>query len=147
MILLSFFWVSMGQSKEMECKNYGEVESWLGPHVVLRDWYQFYVARHACLPQQEAEFFKALASSETLSTKLNQAKVTFDQFYIPIANLIDIDWKKVKEVKAQNIQSDLTLIDISLKKTLSKMSTLDQDYFRAVVLLDLPSEFAFIYPE
>lgn len=140
-ILLSFFWVSIGQSKELDCLSYGEVVTWLKPHPVLNDWYHFYVGRHACEPSGE-EFFKTLASSEPLSTKLNQAKVTFEQFYIPISNLISVNWERVREGKEQNIQSDLSLIDTSLKKALSKMSVADQDYFRAIVLLDLPSEFA-----
>jgi len=142
-ILLSFFWVSMGQSAERNCLSYGDMETWLKPHLILNDWYQFYVIRHDCEPRGEA-FFKTLASSEPLSTKLNQAKVTFDQFYVPISNLISINWESVKTGREQNIQSDLILIDHGIRKALSKMSSADQDYFRAIVLLDLPSEFASI---
>ncbi|MDO8526062.1 MAG: hypothetical protein Q7T03_00070 [Deltaproteobacteria bacterium] len=140
-ILLSFFWVSMGQTKEKECLNYGNVESWLKPHPVVMDWYRFYASRHACI-YDEADFFKALASSEQLSTKLNQARVTFDQFYVPVSHLIGVDWKMVRDGSAQGIQSDLTQINHSLDKTLSKMNSAEQDYFRSIVLLDLPTQFA-----
>lgn len=140
-VLLSFFWVSMGQTKERGCLNFGTMESWLKPHPVLNDWYRFYASRHSCI-HDEADFFKALASSEPLSTKLNQARVTFDQFYVPVSHLIGIDWSRVEEESLQGIQSDLTLINHSLNKAMSKMNPADQDYFRSIVLLDLPSQFA-----
>lgn len=140
-ILLSFFWVSMGQSKEKGCMNYGDVETWLKPHPVLSDWYHFYSGQHVCNTSGD-DFFKTLASSESLSTKLNQARVTFDQFYVPVSHLMNINWDQVKVGNMQSIESDLTQIDHSLGKTLKTMNPADQDYFRATVLLDLPSEFA-----
>ena len=140
-IFLSFIWVSLGQAKERECIHYGSVETWIKPYPVLNEWYKFYVDKNAC-ESHEADFFKILASSEPLATKLNQAKVKFDQFYVPLSNLMQINWESIKDGKFQNIQSDLSLIDINLHKALSSMNSADQDYFRSIVLFDLPSEFA-----
>lgn len=140
-IFVSFVWVSLGQAKERECLSYGSVETWMQPYPVLNEWYKFYVDKHACQLQGD-DFFKILASSEPLATKLNQAKVKFDQFYIPLSNLVNINWDSIKDGKLQNIQSDLSLIDVNLKKALSNMKSADQDYFRSIVLFDLPSEFA-----
>ncbi len=140
-ILISFFWVSLGQAAPKNCLSYGNAETWMKPYPVLSEWYRYYVDKHAC-ETDEANFFKILASSEPLATKLNQVKVKFDQFYIPLSNLMDIQWGNVKDGKLQNIQSDLTLIDGNLEKVLSHMKAADQDYFRSIVLLDLPSEFA-----
>lgn len=140
-ILLSFFWVSLGQSKEVAAINSGEVESWIKPYPHLDDWYRFFKDRNAD-GATAAEFFKTLASSESLATKLNQARVTFDQFYVPVSHLMTQNWEKVEGANSQRIQTDLISIDHSLGKILSRMNAADQDYFRAMVLLDLPSEFA-----
>lgn len=140
-ILLSFFWVSHGQSAEIRCSNYGQVDSWLEPYPVLRNWYHFYVDRQDCEANAE-EFFKALASSEQLSIKLNEVRITFDQFYVPIYDVLEMtDWQKILQDDFQNIQSDLSLIDHSLRRAMGNMKAADQDYFRAVVLLDLPRDF------
>lgn len=141
-VLLSFFWVSMGQAEVRSCSNYGAVASWLKPCPVLKSWYQFYLERNACESDAEA-FFKTLAASEALSIKLNQERVTFEQFYVPLYHLLSIgSWDRVLDQgEAQTVQSDLVLIDHSLKKSRGKMDAADWDYFRAVVLLDLPSEF------
>ena len=140
-ILLSFFWVSLGQGQAKNCPAYGQMESWLNANPLLKSWFHFFVDRQNCEIDEEA-FFKALAASEPLSIKLNQAKVTFEQFYVPLYHLLAIvDWNEVSREEAQTVQSDLSLIDHSLRKALGKMNLADQDYFRAVVLLDLPSEF------
>lgn len=139
-ILLSFFWVSLGQSQLKRCGSYGQLDGWLKPYPLLGSWYHFYVDRKEC-EANSGEFFKTLASSEQLSIKLNQAKVAFDQFYVPIYNMLSLDWKKVGPEDFQKIQSDLSTIDHSLKKAVFDMNAADRDYFRAVVLLDLPKEF------
>lgn len=139
-IALSFLWVGSGQSGDRDCLNPENIESWLNPHPVLKEWYQFYAERHSC-PATQGDFFKTLASSETLSTKMNQSKVSFDQFYRPLYHLMSVDWDNGKEEKGQNIQSDLILLDQSLKKVLSNMSDDNRQYFQEMVLLDLPGEF------
>lgn len=140
-ILLSFFWVSLGQGQAKRCPSYGEMESWIKPYPLLTDWYHFYMDRQDCLLNQE-EFFKTLAASEALSIKLNQAEVTFEQFYVPLYHVLSIEnWGGLDKEEIQKIQSDLNLIDHSLKKAMGLMNAADQDYFKAVVLLDLPSEF------
>ncbi|MBI5299469.1 MAG: hypothetical protein HY877_04150 [Deltaproteobacteria bacterium] len=140
-VALSFIWVGVGQSADRVCTTTENIESWLTPHPVLKEWYQFYLNRHTCLTDK-GDFFKTLASSETLSTKMNQARITFDQFYIPLYHLMSVDWDDgVKEEKGQNIQSDLILLDHSLKKVLSNMSNDNRQYFQEMVLLDLPGEF------
>lgn len=139
-MILSFFWVSLGQSKNVDCFNYAEVESWLKEHPTVQEWFRYYIDKNGCAVT-EGEFFKTLASSEPLSTKLNQAKVKFDQFYVPVSHLLEIDWESIADKESQNIQSDLTLIDHSLKAVLQKMTAVDQDYFRATVLLGLPSDY------
>lgn len=145
-MILSFVWVSMGQSKAKGgCLDYGELENWVKSYPVVKDWYHFYVDQNSCEAKPE-EFLKILSSSEPLSTKLNQVKVKFDQFYVPLAHLLNIKWGNVDEKELQNIQSDLTLIDNSLKRVLQPMSLADGDYLRAVILLGLPSEFAKINP-
>lgn len=144
-MILSFVWVSMGQSKAKECFNYGEAESWLTAYPVVEDWFHFYVGQNSCEVKTE-EFFKTLASSEPLSTKLNQARVKFDQFYIPLSHLLEIRWGSVQEKEAQNIQSDLTSIDHSLRKVLQEMTLADRDFFRSIILLGIPSEFGQALP-
>lgn len=139
-MILSFFWVSLGQSKTVDCFNYTEVESWLKEHPTVEEWFRYYIDKNGCTAQEE-EFFKTLAGSDALSTKLNQAKVKFDQFYVPVSHLLEVDWESVADKESQNIQSDLTLIDHSLKSVLQKMNPADQDYFRATVLLGLPSDY------
>lgn len=140
-VLLAFFWVSLGQSQVKECPNYGEVENWLRPYPVLGSWYHFYVDHQACVVDEKA-FLQTMAASESLSIKLNQAQVTFEQFYVPLYHLLAVDnWVRMDQDETQKIQSDFLLIDHSLAKTLKSMSSADQDYFRAVVLFDLPSEF------
>lgn len=139
-VLLSFFWVSLGQGQG-RCASYGEMEGWLKAHPELKSWLRFYVERQNCAVDEEA-FLKTLAASEPLSIKLNQAKVTFEQFYVPLYHLLSVEnWEALGGESAQSIQSDLSLINHSLKKAMETMNLADQDYFRAVVLLDLPSEF------
>ncbi|MBI4224113.1 MAG: hypothetical protein HY609_04210, partial [Deltaproteobacteria bacterium] len=82
-ILLSFFWVSFGQGQAKICSDYGQMETWLKPHPVLKSWFYFYTDRQNCATDEET-FFKTLAASEPLSIKLNQAEVTFEQFYVPL---------------------------------------------------------------
>lgn len=140
-ILLSFFWFKVGQGQAKDCASYGQMESWLNPHPVLKNWFHFYVARQNCEINEEA-FFKALAASEPLSIKLNQVRVTFEQFYVPLYHILSVaDWQEIGQEETQKIQSDLSLIDHSLERAMKKMNLANQDYFRAVVLLDLPSEF------
>lgn len=139
-ILLSIFWVSLGQGQTNPCSSYGQMEDWLKSHSALKSWFHFFVDRKNCIIDEEA-FFRALAASEPLSIKLNQAKVTFE-FYVSLYHVLSVpDWAQVEREEAQAIQSDLSLIDHSLKRAMGKMNLADQDYFRAVVLLDLPSEF------
>lgn len=139
-VLLSFFWVGLGESKS-PCPNYGSIESWLKPYPTLNSWYRFYVDRQDC-KAGDGEFLRVLASSEPLSIKLNQAEVLFDQFYVPIHDLLSINWEKVAGEETQKIQSDFSTIDHSLKKAMINMNAADQDYFRAVVLLSLSTDFA-----
>ena len=87
------------------------------------------------------EFLKTLAGSDQLSIRLNQAQVSFDQFYVPINNVISVNWEDIDQETSQKIQSDLSLIDHSLNKAMVHMNSADKDYFRAVVLLNMPTEF------
>lgn len=139
-VALSFMWVGLGQSRAKKCENYGQAVSWLKPYLILNDWYHFYLNEQNCTLEME-DFLRVLAASETLSTKLNQAKVTFDQFYTPIYHLLELDWEKVDKKDFQNVQSDLSVINDSLRRTMLLMPLPDQDYFRAVVLLGLQREF------
>lgn len=134
-VLLSFVWVSLGQARS--CPNYGAMGACLKPYPVLNSFYHFYVDRQDCVIDQEA-FFKTLAASEQLSIKLNQVKVTFEQFYVPLYHLLSVEGCESSD---QKIQSDLSVMDHSLNKALKSMNAADQDYFRAVVLLDFHSEF------
>lgn len=139
-VLLSFFWVSLGQSKE-GCPDYGQMESWVKPYPTLNSWFHFYVDRKNC-EAEDGDFFRILASSEPLSIRLNQAGVMFDQFYVPIYDLLSVNWERVDGEETQKIQSNFSSIDHSLKKAMLQLNAADQDYFRAVVLLNLPTDFA-----
>lgn len=139
-LVLSFFWVSMGQSQERQCSPNSNLENMLRPHPVLADWHRFCVKSKAC-EMDGKELFQILAGNETLSTKLNQARVKFEQFYIPISHLMALDWGCLSQEEIRDLQSDLTLINHSLGRVLSSMSTLDSDFLRATVLLDHPSDF------
>ena len=142
-VLLSFFWVRVGQSQVRSCPNYGQIETWVKAYPTLKSWYHFYQNQQKC-ESNESDFFKTLASSEPLSIKLNEARVSFEQFYVPVYNALSVDWGKAGEEESQKIQSDLSSIDQSLKKAMGKMNTADQDYFRAMVLMNLPSEFVML---
>jgi len=131
----------MGQSAEKHCTSYGQIDSWLKPYPTLESWYHFYSDRQQCDMSAE-EFFKTLASSEPLSIKLNETRVSFEQFYVPIYSVLAVtDWKKIGDDDSQKIQSDLSSIDHSLKTAMGRMSDLDRDYFRSMVLFDLSSDF------
>lgn len=145
-LVLSFFWVSMGQSQtnESECQPVN-LESLIAPHPVLSDWYHFCLERKACEPNAK-DLFRIISSNETLSTKLNQANVRFDQIYSPLARLIESDLECLPSDGLQNVQSDLTSIEDSLRKVLTHLSAADGDYLRAVVVLSQASDFVKVPP-
>ena len=139
-VVLSFFWVSLGHAAQSHCRQAEGAEEWLDSHNTLRDWTEYYFAQNQCRGSVQ-EFWKALATSEPLSTKLNQVRVTFDQFYIPLAHLLRPRWDEMDLEETQEIQSDLMMIDVSLQKVLKQMSAADGDYFRATVLSGQESDF------
>lgn len=140
-VAISFFWVSLGQSQSFApCRGYQNVEIFLEGNQVLADWFHYYLAERKC-EGDENDFFKVLATSETLSTKLNQARVKFHQFYVPLFNVTGLNWERIEVDKTLDIQSDLKSIENSLTSVLSNMNPADADYLRATVLLTLPSDF------
>lgn len=140
-LVLSFFWVSMGQSQayEEECHRVN-LESLIKPHPVLSDWYRFCRDRNVC-DGSVKDLLRIISNSETLSTKLNQASVRFDQIYSPLSRLIDSNLECLAARDLQDVQSDLSLIDDSLHRVLTKISLADADYLRAVVVLSQASDF------
>ena len=138
-LIFSCFFVQVGFAKSL-CASQSETSTWFKPYPLLNEWYAFFAAQQECSADTRA-FFNTLVNSDTLSTKLNQAHVSFDQFYAPLYHLLSRDWEEMKRTDSQDIQSDLSAIDHALKRAMSLMQSLDQDYFRSVVLLELPREF------
>lgn len=142
---LALLWAPLGHAgntaaKDQGCRHGGAVEEWLESHATLKDWAQFYFDQHQCHSTVD-EFLKALAASEPLSTKLNQERVTFEQFYVPLAHLMKVNWNGVRGEEMPDVQSNLMLIDVSLKKVLVKMNDADADYFKSMVLSESGSDF------
>ncbi len=137
-VLLSFLSIRLGQAKE--CVADKRVEGWIHSYSTLNSWYHFYLNRQGC-DMDISDLLKTLAGSEPLSIRLNQAKVSFDQFYVPISELLDVNWEGIDKEDDQKIQSNLSIINHSLNRAMGTMGEADKDYFRAVVLLNLPSEF------
>lgn len=139
-LVLSFFWVRLGQSQERGCTDFGNMSDLISPHPVLADWYRFCVDRKACEPNAK-DIFRIIAGNETLSTKLNQAHVKFNQIYSPLTRLISADFGCLSALEIQDVQSDLASINDSLLKVLNPLSLADQDYLRAVVILSHASDY------
>lgn len=148
-LALALLWVPLGHTASergvgnklaKECRLYAGMSDWLESHATLDEWTRLYFHQHGCRGSLDA-FLKLLATSEALSTKLNQARVTFDQFYIPLSHLLQVNWNRVDSEAMPEIQGDLMLLDISLKKVMVEMTAADADYFRATILSGGESDF------
>lgn len=148
-LALALLWMPLGHAAggktadskmANDCRVYSSMADWLESHATLDDWTRFYFHQHDCRGSLDA-FLKLLATSEALSTKLNQARVTFDQFYVPLSHLLQVNWNRVDSEEMPEIQGDFMLLDISLKKVLVEMTTADADYFRATILIGGESDF------
>lgn len=139
-LAVSLLWAASAFPQTSQCTNFGKLDSWLGNYPTLKNWYHFYVAQLDC-DSNEKGFIELLSDSEALSIQLAEAKVTFEQCYVPMSEMIDSDFDRLETDRAGEIQGNLMQIEQCLHKAMRNMSPAEQDYFRALVLLRRESQF------
>ncbi|MDO8494689.1 MAG: hypothetical protein Q7S68_05075 [Deltaproteobacteria bacterium] len=145
-VSVSLVWAGFGSAQERGkegvaiCQDYGSLDAWTASHPTVQSWYHFYVNHQDCVIDV-ADFFKILASSESLSTKLAQEKVTFENFYIPLSYLLSVNFEAVGADEAQEVHANLDLIEQSLSRAMVHLHDQDKKFLRAIVLLGEETEF------